>query len=164
MATNIHSTNGSPSASASTNGGAPSNGSQGQTTGGAASTPSTLPVTTSVLGPQPLPRAGLYAPLSLGDHIPDDTGESTASVVARLMDLPKYLYSADGQTVTLTKTWAVGILGTGRFEDSGPLMLHIVRHGGDIRKHGVALGLSQEVLVWLTSSADTIRLPATLFA
>jgi hypothetical protein len=74
------------------------------------------------------------------------------SVCHRLMRPPQALYSADGQT--LTKTWAVGILGTERFEDSGPFLHWVVMAGGDIRERGLDLGLSRQVLDWLTGTAD----------
>jgi hypothetical protein len=85
-------------------------------------------------------------------------------LVSRIMAPPRELYSSDGRTVTLTKTWVVGIIGKERFEDSGPLLYHVLCHGDEIRDHGIEYGLSEKVLEWLISTKDTIELPSSHFS
>jgi hypothetical protein len=77
---------------------------------------------------------------------------------------PRDLYSNDGQTVTLTKRWVVGIIGKDRFEDSGPLLYHVLCHGDELRDHGLEFGLSEKVLDWLISTKDTVELPVSHFS
>ncbi|CAN9092767.1 hypothetical protein CC77DRAFT_1087231 [Alternaria alternata] len=110
---------------------------------------------------QIFPSPGLYGNL-LTHEVPKE--ESIDKLVSRIMAPPRDLYSADGKTVTLTKTWVVGLIGKDRFEDSGPLLYHVLCHGDELRDHGLEYGLSEKVLSWLISTEDTVELPIGHFS
>lgn len=106
------------------------------------------------------PDPGLYAPPLHGGVEPDD---SLRAIVDRLMRPDDYLYSDDGQTVTLNITWAVGVIGRERFEPV-PLSRGLsLRQYDELRTHGVQWGLSQRIADWLRSGEDTLALPASHF-
>jgi hypothetical protein len=87
--------------------------------------------------------------------------KSLEKLVARIMTPPCDLYSADDKIVTLTKTWAVGLIGKERFEDSGQFLYHVLCHGDELRDHGLEYGLSEKVLDWFVSTKDTVELPVS---
>jgi hypothetical protein len=96
-------------------------------------------------------------------HVPRNSADSSAGIVYRLMHPHESLYSDDMQTVTLTKNWAVGIIGPEHFEDPGPFEHRILMNGSELRNRSQELGLSKEIFEWLTSTADKIELSASHF-
>jgi hypothetical protein len=76
---------------------------------------------------------------------------------------PDFLYSEDGQQVTLNITWAVGVVGRERFEPT-PLGRRLsLRQNDELRTQGVEWGLSQVIADWLRDGEDTLVLPASHF-
>ncbi|KAH7371553.1 hypothetical protein BKA66DRAFT_572790 [Pyrenochaeta sp. MPI-SDFR-AT-0127] len=84
-------------------------------------------------------------------------------IVYRLTHPHKSQYTgADRQTVSLDKTWAVGIAGTARFRGSpGPRKL---AHYDLLATLGPVAGLPQEILDWLLSKDETREFPASIFS
>jgi hypothetical protein len=89
--------------------------------------------------------------------------DDLADIVAFLLSPPKEAYSKNNQTVTLSKAWAIGIIGKERFEDSGPFEHHVLCHGDELRERGMDYGLPKEILDWLVGIEDVVVLPAGLF-
>jgi hypothetical protein len=73
-------------------------------------------------------------------------------------------YSEDRKMVTLTKNWAIAIIGKEHFESPSQPPQHILCPKNEIAERGVKFGLRMEVLAWLLSTRDTVTLPASLFS
>jgi len=91
-------------------------------------------------------------------------GNSILSIAHRLMTPDQALYSNQGDTVTLTITWAIGIAGLERFHHA-PFTngRYLLRLGDDLALDGERAGLSPVVLDWLIHGEDTLTLPAGHF-
>lgn len=89
---------------------------------------------------------------------PDNT---TLSIAHRLMTPDQALYSNQGETVTLTIIWAIGIAGLTRFHHA-PFTngRYLLRLGDDLALDGKRAGLSHVVLDWLEHGEDTLILPS----
>jgi hypothetical protein len=106
------------------------------------------------------PDPGLYAPPL---HNSAEQDDSLRAIIDRLMMPPDFLYSEDGQQVTLNITWAVGVVGRERFEPT-PLGRRLsLRQNDELRTQGVEWGLSQVIADWLRDGEDTLVLPASHF-
>lgn len=89
-------------------------------------------------------------------------GQDLGTWAHKLMTPDTALYSEDGTTVTLTKTWAIGILGEYIFLTSNGSRSLKPFHGLSQILDG-EYGLSGQVLSWLKSDREELKLPSHIF-
>jgi hypothetical protein len=115
-----------------------------------------------LVGPPQDPRGGLYAP-NIAGGVSADT--SIRTVVRRLMSPGWQFYDVNGTTVTLTITWAIGIIGPERFEYLPQGNRQYLSRGEGLDWEGENAGLSTVILDWLKdkNGSETLVLPLSHF-
>ncbi|KAF1914837.1 hypothetical protein BDU57DRAFT_305812, partial [Ampelomyces quisqualis] len=108
-----------------------------------------------------LPRSGLYSPGLSGDIPPPD--DTPATIFGRLMNPRAVFRSKDGQTVTITIIWAVGIVGPENFESARANTRHSPCNNVEMYGQLQEACLSGDIFEWLKRGEATLTLPASHF-
>lgn len=100
--------------------------------------------------------------LSSGPPFSPPVNDTIKTIVANLINPLEAMYSKDGADIIFTIIWAIGVTGNERFES--PLLgCPALLQNDDLCKFGLGAGLSEEILNWLQTGEEELKLPASHF-